>query len=370
MFMRPLIKIIASFSLAASMLICAGVNADVWQVEKPGDITKVFVRDDPWQPDDLKQGILIPATYTSGEGIFLDGIENEAAWATTPEVAVPLSFGSVDSAQLKALYTDDDILLRIRWADSTEDRLHHPWVWDEELGTYKIGPQVEDSLMLSFEAYCEWFPSFLTGYDFDFDAWRWLAGRTDPLGQALDLSGSMKDAQLSMNTLYKPRNDKNEWNLRITDLKEGILHKPWDELDRQYMIWPVLDTVYYHANLDGRRGQEFVRQIAATSLLPSSPDPVPQFEPLKIDSGGADVQAKGHWEDGFWTVELRRKRITEDGTSYDIQFKRLTQFSVQVYDHVEGLDQSSESGRLFFQFLEKEPLPLSESESDSQVASK
>ena len=67
-----------------------------------------------------------------------------------------------------------------------------------------------------------------------------------------------------------------------------------------------------------------------------------------------DVRAKGHWEDGYWTVELRRKRITEGGTAWDVQFERLTQFSLQVFDHVERLDQSSESQRLFLQFLPEE----------------
>jgi len=354
--MRPAIKNLVLFPLAAGLLICAGAHAEIERVEKPGNITKVFVRDDPWQPDKLKQGTLIPAAYSSGEEIFLDGIDNEDAWAAASEVTVPLSFGTVESAQLKALYTDEDVIIRVRWADATEDRLHHPWIWDEKLGNYKIGPQIEDSLMLSFEAGCEWFPSFLVGYDFDFDAWRWLAGRTDPLGQALDLSGSMKDAQLPMNTRYTPRYRENEWNLRITDTQDGNLHKPVEELDRQYMIWPVLDTVYYHANLDGRRGQEFTRAMAAASRLPSSPALVPQFEPLKIEGGAADVRAKGHWEDGYWTVELRRKRLTEDGGGYDIQFQRLTQFSIQVYDQVERLDESSESGRLFLQFLDKERL--------------
>ena len=111
----------------------------------------------PQQPENFKDGILIPATYTSGEEIFLDGMDNESPWSATPEVTVPLSFGTVESAQLKALYTDEDILLRIRWADATEDRLHHPWVWDEELGNYKVGPQIEDSLMLSFEHGCRLF---------------------------------------------------------------------------------------------------------------------------------------------------------------------------------------------------------------------
>jgi hypothetical protein len=355
--MRPTVKKSIFLLLASGLMTCVGVQAGIEQVEKPGDITKVFVREDPWQPENFKDGTLIPAKYTSGEELFLDGIDNEAAWAAAQEVSIPLSFGTVESAQLKALYTDEDILLRIRWPDATEDRLHHPWVWDEELGNYKVGPQIEDSLMLSFEQGCEWFPSFLVGYDFDFDAWRWLAGRTDPLGQALDLSGSMKDAQLLINTEYTPRYKENEWNLRITDRQDGNLHRPVEELDRQFMIWPVLDTVFYHANLDGRRGQEFARPVAAATALPSSPVPVQQFEPLKLEGGSADVGAKGHWEDGFWTVELRRKRITEDGTSYDIQFKRLTQFSIQIYDHVERLDESSESGRLFFQFLEKESQP-------------
>jgi len=355
--MRKLTENLVKLSLATAVMMCTSVQAEIRTVENPGDFTKVYVRDDPWQPEDIKHGTLIPATYLSGEEIFIDGIDNEAAWSMTPEVTVPLSFGTVESARLKALYSDEDVLLRIRWPDATEDRLHHPWVWDEDLGNYTVGPQVEDSLMLSFEAGCEWFPSFLVGYDFDFDAWRWLAARTDPLGQALDLSGSMKDAQLSINTRYTPRYSEDEWNLRITDTQEGILHKQLEELDRQYLVWPVLDTVYYHANLDGRRNQEFVRPLAVTSSLPSSPAPVPQFEPVKIEGGAADVAAKGHWEDGYWTVELRRKRLTEDGGGYDIQFQRLTQFSIQVYDHVERLDESSESGRLFFQFLEKEPKP-------------
>lgn len=367
--MKTTINISLVLTLIAGVTICAGTQAEIIHQNNPGDITKVFVRDDPWQPEGFKQGTVIPVTYTSSEEIFLDGIDNESAWATTTEVTVPLTFGSVESAQLRALYTDEDIILRIRWADATEDRLHHPWVWDEELGNYKIGPQIEDSLMLSFEAGCEWFPSFLVGYDFDFDAWKWMAGRTDPLGQALDLFGSMKDRERPRTTRYTPRYTENEWNLRITDTQEGILHNTWDKLDRQYMEWPVLDTVYFHVNLDGRHGQEFVRQLQAPKTLPSSPAPIlPQFEPLKVEGNAAEVRAKGHWEEGFWTVELRRSLITEGGGSYDIQIKRLTQFSIQVYDHVERLDQSSESGRLFMQFMEKEPLP--ESETAPQLAGK
>jgi len=344
--------------LTAALLSSSDIQADIVRQEIPGNVTKVLVSKDPWQPENFKQGTIIPATYAANAEIFVDGIDNEPAWTAAKEVDVPLSFGTVKSAGLKALYTDQDVLLRIRWADASEDRLQHPWVWDEELDKYKIGPQIEDSLMLSFEAGCEWFPSFLSGYAFDFDAWQWLANRTDPLGQALDLSGSIKDQQLSMNTRYKSRYGTDEWNLKFIDRSEGILHKPWDELDRQYMIWPARDTVFFHAFIDGTRGREFTRQLPVPKRLPSSPvNLAPQFEPLKLSGNAGDVQAKGHWENGYWTVELRRKRITEGGTAWDVQFDRLTQFSLQVFNHVERLDQSSESPRLFLQFLDKEKAP-------------
>ena len=365
-------KKLLAFLLAAGALVWAGAEADVRRSTIGPDIIKVKVTDDTWQPAPFKQGIVIPASYTAEADIVVDGIDNEPAWAAATEVTVPLSFGNARSAQLKALYTDEDVLMRIRWADTAKDSLHHPWVWNEELGNYEAGPQVEDSLLVSFEAGCEWFPSFLSGYAFDFDAWHWQAARTDPVGQALDLSGSVKETKLPGNTGYASRNSEDEWNLRFTDRNDGILHKPWDELERQYMRWPVLGTVFYGDRLDGTRTVGFARLLPPPADPPSGPPSSPaalqpQFEPFELKGNAADVRAKGHWEDGFWTVEFRRKRITESGGAWDVQFERLTQFSLHVFDHTERLDQSSESPRLFFQFLEKEL--LAESEPNPQLAS-
>jgi hypothetical protein len=370
--MRHHNKKIIALSLAAIMLNGVSAEAEVKRSKIGDDITKVLVNDDPWQPDTFKDGIAIPASYVADANIVLDGIDNESAWATAEEVTVPLSFGNAESAQLKALYTDEDVLMRVRWADKSKDTLHHPWVWNEKSGNYETGPQVEDSLMLNFEAGCEWFPSFLAGYEFDFDAWHWQAGRTDPFGQALDLSGSVKETKLPGNIGYASRNSEDEWNLRFTDRNDGILHKPWDELERQYMRWPVMGTVFYGDRLDSTRTVGFARLLPPPADPPSSPlsSPAalqPQFEPFELKGNAADVRAKGHWENGFWTVEFRRKRITEGGSTWDIQFERLTQFSLHVFDHTERLDQSSESPRLFFQFLEKEL--LAESDLNPQLAS-
>ena len=77
---------------------------------------------------------------------------------------------------------------------------------------------------------------------------------------------------------------------------------------------------------------------------------------MKLEGDAGDVSAKGHWENGIWTVEFSRARFTDSETVTDSVFSRLTQFSVHVFDHVERIDQASESGRLYLQFMEEEQL--------------
>ena len=149
----------------------------------------VEVENDDWQPSTGKweNGQSIPATRVYQAGITLDGKTTERVWKETPEIAVPMSYGHVKTAYVQAVYTRDEVFIKVRWRDRTEDREHHPWVWDKGAKKFVEGPQVEDSMILSFEAYCEWTPSFLSGYSFDFYGWQWLSARSDPLGQAVDI---------------------------------------------------------------------------------------------------------------------------------------------------------------------------------------
>ena len=78
----------------------------------------------------------------------------------------------------------------------------------------------------------------------------------------------------------------------------------------------------------------------------------PQFSPLPLEGNAGEVKAKGHWENGYWTVEFQRARVTPIGGWDDTTFLRLTQFSVHIFDSVEDIDQSSESKRLFLQFID------------------
>ena len=325
----------------------------------------VKVDNDDWQPTEgnWDNGLIIPAVKVYDARITIDGKTTESTWKKAPEITVPMYYGGVTEAHVQALYTDEDAYIKVRWRDETEDREHLPWVWDKKSKTFVSGSQVEDSLMLSWEAHCEWTPSFLSGYGFDFDGWHWMAARTDPMGQALDIEGNVKTgrARPPKYTIYPSRNFENTWNVKFLEYgasMEGHLHAPWYELHRVYLLQPVdpIGTSSYRAWPDGnilRSNTYFVEQL---------PPPEPtyfnrnkshvQYNPLKVEGDAGEVEAKGHWENGYWTVEFKRAMVTPIGGQDDTTFLRLTQFSIHIYDHTVEIDQGAESKRLFLQFME------------------
>lgn len=318
----------------------------------------VDVSDDNWQPAGFVNGVAVPAIYVSEPGITMDGQDDEAAWQKAFEVTVPLQYGHISEVRLKALYSDGDVYIRVQWPDATQDREHHPWTWDAGQGEYVEGPQIEDSVLLSFEAGCEWTPSLLGGYIYDFDAWQWLAARSDPLGQALDLYGNVQDRDLTELgfTPYRSRVLEDDWILKFTENHDVDLTAKWNELDRVYMLLPVTENLYIKMVPDGgKQSPPFVEQLPAPASVPVDEERTfAQFNPIPLTGSAGEVAAKGEWKDGYWTVEFRRARETPVSHIYDTVFNRLVQFSVHIFDQTERIDEVAESPRLFLQFLPKE----------------
>jgi len=318
----------------------------------------ITVTGEDWQPADFQNGVSIPATFVEDPGIRVDGRDDEAAWAGARETELSLALGTVERAWVKALYTDEEVYIRVRWPDSSESREHHPWTWDADKQQYVPGPQVEDSLLLSFESGCEWTPSLLGGYQYDFDGWYWMAARSDPLGQAVDTMGTVSDRARPKFTKHQSRVAEDDWQMKLVDKSKDKMHAGWDELERVYMRWPVTTTLYIGALPDGgARGPQFVEELPPPADAPSATgqgNTFARFRPLKLHGDAGDISAKGHWENGFWTVEFRRALETPKGGLWDMVFDRLVQFSVHILDQEEGFDRVSESKRLFLQFVDDE----------------
>ena len=349
------------FTILTLALVLTGISsafAAIHRSQYAEDDIYITVLGEDWYPEGFEHGMSVPAAYLGTVDIKLDGIDDEPEWDAAAEVVVPLEFGEAKEALVKALYTDEKIYFRVRWADDTEDRDHQPWVWDAEQQQYVEGPHVEDSVMLSFEAGCNWNPSLLAGYQYDFDGWHWKAARSDPVGQAWDLMGNIADQDhaLLKPTPYPSRTTENAWNVKFGDPEEGeISHQHWSEMDRSYMYRPVRPTRFYRAEIDGTGVTDLGEQLPAPLASPVDDSQIfPRVKPVKLDGDAGEIGAKGHWQDGYWTVEFSRNLSTPASTATDSVFTRLTQFSIHVFDRTERIDEVSESQRLFLEFLPEE----------------
>ena len=353
---RNLYLSILAAAIASALSVSAVAEVKHRQINPLNQIT--YVSDDAWQPEGFVNGINVPANWLAAPDIIIDGVDDETAWSLATEVEMPLTYGTVEKAWVKALYTNEEVFIRVRWADATEDRLHHPWTWDAEQEKYVSGPQTEDSVLLSFEAGCEWTPSLLGGYMYDFDAWQWMAARSDPLGQAVDMYGNVQDKAKRIPNFnpYQSRVVENDMILKFTQNQDVDLHADWNEIDRVYMMQPVNKQLWVRKEPDDSNSPSgFAEQLSAPSSPPADVSQIyPQFRPVKLTPRSGEVAAKGQWKDGYWTVEFRRVRETPAGHIEDTVFNRLVQFSVNVFDQTERLDQASESARLFLRFLPEE----------------
>lgn len=362
------LSIVTAISLA---ILTGGIAARAqvhrYQINKNNSL--IVVQNDLWEPYGFQKALILQAPLVD-QGPTVDGLADDPAWAKAASLTVPLAYGPVRKATLKAVYTDKELFLLVSWPDPTKDDQHRPWLWSEALGRYLEGPQVEDSLLVSFEGGCDWSPSLLAGYVYDFDAWRWLAARSNPVGQAVDSDGSVQNRMVPGLGFvkYRSRATKPAWNVKFTDFRKGILTRPWHELKRQYKWAPITKEVFVRYQPDGSPPPAFVQRLEPPAAppdagatfsdgkvrlvrtTPPAPQLSPQYQPVRLTGDAGEVAAKGRWQNGRWTVEFRRALATPSRTASDSVFEKVTQFSIHIFDRTERVDEASESGRLYLQF--------------------
>ena len=208
---------------------------------------------------------------------------------------------------LKALYTDSHIFFLVRFPDIDESRLHKPWIWDPAVEKYYTGVLREDTFIFKWSMHgFKGDLSLKKGQPHIADIWFWKANRTDPAGFADD-----KIHRLSNTTCS----------------------------NCQPLVSESGQTFYLDRT--GDKGHPAYKTVLP---LGKEGDIVSQYCSRVPSGSRADVRAKGHWKDNFWTIEY--SRLLDTGHKDDLVFATdgtylfgISRFEISGRKFIPGLNQ-------------------------------
>ncbi len=280
------------------------------------------------------------AAKKASEAPAIDG-KADKVWDSVKATKVTASEGPQGDVEisLKALYTDKDVFFLVQWPDKTmslgrmfelagkewkkakggEDRLSLMWdMGMKEFGAkgcaaacHKQGKEVSLRTTAAGER---------------LDVWHWKAQRTNPVGYVDDqwLGHEKKGESARDNDAKTAGGYADNWDKEAKrpkfGFKEGV--KPGPVLLKK-------DAVELKDWGKFKSGDQLPREVLE-----------------KPTGSRGDIEAKGVWDKGRWTLEVRRARDTGD-KEHDIQFTDASRpylFGVSVHDSA-GDDEHSHTGR-------------------------
>jgi hypothetical protein len=250
----------------------------------------------------------------------VDGKSDDAAWGQAKEFTIKIDQPSeIDdpkkSMTLKVVHDGASVCFLLVWSDPDKSDSHLPFVWKEDKGEYEVNDEeIEDAASLAFALEGPFDPDMLAGKESKWDVWEWGAMRSG--------GGFARD----------------KWHLYAKARPEPPI-KAKRFQDRQEK--PIFLARPEDAGTSPARKLEPPAQKKGTR--------VPQFEIQKPDGSAADVEARGLWAGGKWTVEFKRKLKVGNKDDADFDPSRPIDFAVAVFDKAEHSDHEV-SGRLVLKF--------------------
>ena len=223
----------------------------------------------------------------------------------------PVSVVEATEVQIVAGRFGETVCFYLEWVDSEPDKLHKPYIWDQQREKYVRGPQREDRLALQFEMEGRYDSDWRVGNSFKADMWHWKSSRSNPLGLAHDKVTTVSTDRL----LRAAKIDGHE--------------RPVYVLRENDQGTPLYSTKRY-----------------AKKIEPI----MPKYQ-LNTESSGSitDIRAKGIWKKQRWHLELCREMDT--GHVDDVRFipGNIVRGAIAVFDASENEDHKI-SRTLEFQF--------------------
>ena len=237
----------------------------------------------------------------------IDGKANDEAWKAAKETIVKIDQPDEEmpkkTISIKAVHDGTSICFLLVWADADKNDQASPLIWKDT--AYEADDdKVEDACVLGFEMEGKFDSDMKAGIESKWDVWEWGAAKTNSTGYALDRTHVY--SKTAPTPPIKAR--------RLTTRDGGQI----------YFSHPIDEGTPCYTKI------EIPEKKVKDVML--------QYQPQKPSGSAADVEAKGEWADGKWTVEFKRKLNTghKDDTVF-VPGKPLS-FAVAVYDKNEKGD--------------------------------
>ena len=189
------------------------------------------------------------------------------------------------------------------WADPDKNEEQSPFIW-KEAGYEADDEKVEDRCSIAFELEGKFDSDMKAGIESKWDVWEWCAARSNPTGFGFDRTHIY--SKTAPQAPIKAR--------RLTD-----------RAGNQIFFWHPHDTgtpCFKTVTLPETKGAPVVLQF-----------------PTQTPTGSAaDVQAKGVWAAGKWTVEFKRKLSTGNKDDTVLVAGKSVGIAVATFDKSEKGD--------------------------------
>jgi hypothetical protein len=235
----------------------------------------------------------------------IDGKGDDAAWGQAKELAAKLDQPGEEnpkkSISVKAVHDGTHLCLLLTWSDGDQSAEHAPFVLKGD-AYEEDAEKVEDACTVSLALEGAFDSNMKAGIESKWDVWEWGAQRTN--------AGYARDRVYQFTKTKPPAEIKSR---RLT-AKEG--------------------HIFFVRTDDAGTPASKKNEAPAAKGKPV----VAQFEGQKPAGSGADVEARGAWAGGKWTVEFKRKLKTGNADDAVLEAGKSIQIALATFDKSEKSD--------------------------------
>lgn len=236
----------------------------------------------------------------------IDGKGGDEAWASAKELLAKLDQPGEEAPKktisIKAVHDGTFLCLLMTWSDGDKNAEHAPFILKGD--AYEADEEkVEDACSVSLALEGTFDSNMKAGIESKWDVWEWGAQRTN--------AGFARDRVYQF-TKTKPA--------------EPIKARRLTDKDGGHIFFVRIEDA-------GTPASKKVEQPTAKGAAV-----VPQFEGQKPAGSGADVEARGEWAGGKWTVEFKRKLNTGNKDDALLEAGKSIQVAFATFDKAEKSD--------------------------------